>query len=144
MCGGSKAPSLLPKYVMDYVVHKEVVRKVFIKGVSNFLHDMKKEKFPPQPFYIGSYKFTKFKGAFEFVKELEISHFGEKSFHRNENSGKVLEHYATIGIPYEYSDHFNVDEEAYIRGSNMTELSKCFKKKIGIDGSKDTNSETKK
>ena len=26
MYGGTKAPSLLPKYATDYVVHKEVVR----------------------------------------------------------------------------------------------------------------------
>ena len=26
MFGGTRAPSLLPRYAMDYVVHKEVVR----------------------------------------------------------------------------------------------------------------------
>ena len=26
MLGGSRAPSLLPKYATDYIVHKEVVR----------------------------------------------------------------------------------------------------------------------
>ena len=68
MYGGSKDPSLLPKYVTDYVVHKEATRKVFRNEVGNILYDMKKETFPPLPFYIGSYKFTKFKGASEFVK----------------------------------------------------------------------------
>ena len=66
MYGGSKAPSLLPKYVTDYVVQKEVVRQVLINGVGNFVYDMKKEAFPPLPFYIGSYKFTKLKGAMSF------------------------------------------------------------------------------
>ena len=92
MYGGSKAPSLLPKCVTDYVVHKEAARKVFINGVGNFLYDMKKETFPPLPFYIGSYKFTKVKCASEFVKELENFHFGEKSFNRNDSSGRVAEH----------------------------------------------------
>ena len=75
MYGGSKAPFMLPKCAMDYVVHK-----VFINGVGNFLHDMKNATFPPLPFCIGGYKFSKVKGAANFVKELEIFHFGEKSF----------------------------------------------------------------
>ena len=78
--GCSRAPSLLPKYVTDYVVHKEAIRKVFLNGVGNFFHDMKKTTFPPLPFCIGGYKFSKVKGATDFVKELEIFHFGEKSF----------------------------------------------------------------
>ena len=32
MYGGTKAPSLLPKYVTDYVVHKEAVRQLFLDG----------------------------------------------------------------------------------------------------------------
>ena len=63
MYGGSRAPSLLPKYAMDYVVHKEAVRQLFIDGFGNFLFDMKKAVFPPFPFCIGSYKFTKVKIA---------------------------------------------------------------------------------
>ena len=92
MYGCSRAPSLLPKYAMDYVVHKEVVRKVLLNGIGNFLHDMKKETFPPLPFCIGGYKFSKVKGATDFVKELEIFHFGEKSFQRNDSRGKVIDH----------------------------------------------------
>ena len=79
--GGSRAPSLMPRYATDYVVHKEAVRQLFIDGVGNFLFDMKKTVFPPLPFYIGNYKFTRVKNASEFVKDLEIFHFGEKSFH---------------------------------------------------------------
>ena len=30
MFGGTRAPSLLPKYATDYVVHKEVVRELLI------------------------------------------------------------------------------------------------------------------
>ena len=80
MFGGSKAPTLLPKYATDYVIHKEVVRQLYIDGISNFLFDMKKVVYPPLPFCIGSYKFTKVKTALEFVKELEKFHFGEKTF----------------------------------------------------------------
>ena len=78
MFGGSKAPSLLPNYATNYVVHKEVVRQLYIDGIGNFLCDMKKVVYPPLPFCIGSYKFTRVKSAPEFVKELEYFHFGEK------------------------------------------------------------------
>ena len=37
MYGGSRAPSLLPKYAIDYVIHKEAVRKLYIDGIGNFL-----------------------------------------------------------------------------------------------------------
>ena len=77
---GSKAPSLLPKYATDYVIHKEVVTQLYIEGISNFLFDMKKVVYPALPFYVGSYKFTKLKSEPEFVKELENFHFGEKIF----------------------------------------------------------------
>ena len=66
MFGGSKAPYLLPKYDTDYVIHKEVVRKIYIYAIDNFLFDMKKYVYPPLPFCIGSYKFTKVKSAPEF------------------------------------------------------------------------------
>ena len=70
MFGGTKAPSQLPKYATDYVVHKEVVRQLYIDGIGNFLFDMKNVVYPPLAFCIGSYKFTKVKSAPEFVKEL--------------------------------------------------------------------------
>ena len=63
MYGGSIAPSLIPRYATDCVVHKEAVRQLFIDGVGNFLFDMKKESFPPLPFCIGSYKLTRVKRA---------------------------------------------------------------------------------
>ena len=37
MFGGSRAPSLLPKYATDYIIHKEAVRQVFLDGICNFL-----------------------------------------------------------------------------------------------------------
>ena len=39
MLGGPRAPSLLPKYATDYIVHKEVVRKLYIDGIGNFSFD---------------------------------------------------------------------------------------------------------
>ena len=42
MYGGTKAPSLLPKYAIDYIVHKEVARQVFLHGFRNYLFDIKK------------------------------------------------------------------------------------------------------
>ena len=96
MYGGSISPSLPPKYATNYVVNKEAVRKVLLNGVDNFLHDMKKETFPPLPLCIGGYKLSKVKGVVDFVKELEIFHFGEKHFHINDSRGKVTEHCAVI------------------------------------------------
>ena len=46
MYGGSKAPSLLPKYATDYVFHKEAVRQVYLDGVGSFLFEHKNESFP--------------------------------------------------------------------------------------------------
>ena len=126
MYGGSKSPSLLPRYAMDYVVHKEAVKRLFINGVGNFLFDPKKEAFPPVPFCIGSYKFTKVKGASKFVKYLENFHFGEKSLYRNDSHGKFVEHCAVIGICYEYKNHFDKDEEVCRATNNITNLRKRF------------------
>ena len=68
MYGGSRAPSLLLKYAIDYVLHKEVVRQLYIEGVGNFLFEHKKATYPVVPFLLGSYKFSRVKQAAEFVK----------------------------------------------------------------------------
>ena len=68
--GCSRAPSLLPKYATDYIVHKEAVRQVFLDGIGSFLFEHKKAAYPPLPFRLGSYKFTRVKKAEEFVEEL--------------------------------------------------------------------------
>ena len=71
MYGGTKSLSLLPKYATDYIVHKEAIRQIFLDGFGIHLFDLKKIVFPPLPFYMGIYKFTKVKNYPEFVKELE-------------------------------------------------------------------------
>ena len=88
----SRALSLLPKYATDYVVHKEAVRQVFLDGIGSFLFEHKKATYPPIPFRLGSYKFSRVKKADEFVEELEKFHFGEINFHRNDSRNKVAEH----------------------------------------------------
>ena len=85
MYGGTKAPSLLPRYATYYIVHKEAVRHLLLDGFGSHLFDLKKVVFPPLPFYVGSYKFSKVKSALEFIKELERFHFGEKRFRRNDS-----------------------------------------------------------
>ena len=85
MYGGTKAPSLLPKYSIDYIVHRESVRQFFLDRFGSFMFDMKKGVFPPIPFYDSSYKFSKVKSMLEFVKDVEKFHFVEKSFHRNDS-----------------------------------------------------------
>ena len=81
MYGGRKSPLLLPRYTTNYITHKEAIRQLFLNGFGSHLFDLKKVVFPSVPFYVGSYKFSKVKGALDFVKELENFHFGEKSFH---------------------------------------------------------------
>ena len=61
MYGGSRAPSLIPKYAIDYVLHKEAVRQVYIDGVENFIFKHKKAPYLAIPFWLGSYKFSKVK-----------------------------------------------------------------------------------
>ena len=92
MYGGSRAPSLLPKYTTDYVLHKESVRYLYIDGVGSFLFEHKKEAYPAIPFRLGSYKFTKVKQDVEFVQELEHFHFGEMNFHGNDSQNKLADH----------------------------------------------------
>ena len=140
MYGGSRAPSLIPKYAMDYIVQKEAVRQIFIDGVRNFLFDKKKEFFPPLPFSIGNYKFTRVKNASEFVKDLENFYFGEKSFHINDLFEKVANHCASLGVYFEYSHHFDKDEVTYKNSCNMTSLSNRLKKKISTSGDKGSSS----
>ena len=89
--GGSKAPSLLAKYATDYIIHKEAVRQVLLDGIGRFLFEHKKAAYPPFPFKLGSYRFTRVKKADEFVEELERFHFREIPFHRNDSHGKVVE-----------------------------------------------------
>ena len=85
MYGGTRSPSLLPKYAKYYIVLKEAVRQLFLDGFGSHLFDIKKVVFPPIPFYVGSYKFNKVKSIPNFIKELEIFHFGEKIFHGNDS-----------------------------------------------------------
>ena len=92
MFGGSIAPSLLPKYATDYIIHKEAVRQVFLDGIGRFLFEHKKVAYPLLPFRLGSYEFTRVKKADEFVEELKKFHFGEMPFHKNESHNKVVEH----------------------------------------------------
>ena len=50
MYGFSRAPSLLPMYATDYVVHKEAVRQVYLDGVGSFLFEHKKASYLAIPF----------------------------------------------------------------------------------------------
>ena len=113
MFGGMRAPFLLPKYAMDYVIHKEVVRKLYIDGVGNLLFEQKKVVYPLVPFYIGSYKFSKVKSPLEFVKELEYFHFGEIIFHRNDSEDKFANYCVATGVHFEYADYWDKDEEIF-------------------------------
>ena len=113
MFGGLRAPSLLPKYATDYIVHKEAVRQVFLDGIGSFLFEHKKTAYPPLPFRLGSYRFTKVKQAGEFVEELERFHFGEMPYHRNDSHGKVADHFKENKVHFEYTHHFDREESVF-------------------------------
>ena len=136
MYGFSRALSLLPKYATDYVVHKEVVRHVYLDGIGSFLFEHKKASYPPIPFRLGSYKFAKVKLTADFVQELEHFHFGEMNFHRNDSQNKVVEHCKEANVHFEYTNHWDKDEEIFRNAENMTALKRIFKKKITTKGDK--------
>ena len=141
MFGGSRTPSLLPKYATDYIVHKEAVRQVFIDGIGSFLFEHKKTSYPPFPFKLGSYKFTKVKQAAEFIEELEKFHFGEMPFQRNDTHEKVAEHCKEHKVHLEYTHHFDREESVFRNTTNMIALKRRFKKKITTKGGKGDDQE---
>ena len=93
------------------------------------MFELKKVVFPSVPFYVGSYKISKVKGALKFIKELENFHFGEKSFHRNDSQGKVAAHKETHKVNFEYTDYVDKEEQVYMNVYSMDALSKHLKKK---------------
>ena len=133
MYGGTKAPSLLPRYATYYIVHKESVRHIFLDGFGSHLFDLKKVVFPPIPFYVGIY-------ALEFVKELEKFHFREKRFHRNDSQGKVATHRALLKVNFEYTNHVYKEEEVYQNICCMKALNKRIKNKTTTTGVKGSSS----
>ena len=143
MYGGSRAPSLLPKYTTDYVLHKEAVRQVYIDGVGSFLFEHTKATYLAIPFRLGSYKFTKVKQIAEFVQELEHFHFGEMNFHRNDSQNTVAEHCKVENVHFEYTNFWDKDEEIFKNAKNMTALKKRFKQKITIMGGKGKTTQKK-
>ena len=53
MYGGTRTPSLLPKYAIYYIVLQEAFRQVFLDGFGIHLFDIKKAVFPLVPFLRG-------------------------------------------------------------------------------------------
>ena len=113
MYGCFGAPSLLPKYATDYVVNKEAVKQVFLDGIGSFLFEHKKATYPPIPFRLGSYRFSRVKRADEFVEEVEKFNFGEINFHRNDSWNKVTEHCREANVHFEYTSHWDKDESIF-------------------------------
>ena len=78
------------------------------------------------------------------MKELEIFHFGEKRFHKNDSQGKVAAHWELLKVDFEYVDHVEKDEEMYRNVCNITTLNKHLRRKItiyGVKGSRNKNLE---
>ena len=114
---------------------------MFIDGIGNFLFKHKKTAYPPLPFKLGSYKFTKVKQAAEFIEELDKFHFGEMPYRRNDTRGKVIEHCKEHKVHFEYTHHFDKDESVFRNAPNMTKLMRRFKKKITTKGGKGDDQE---
>ena len=121
---------------MEYVVHKEAVRQLYIDGAGNFLLEQKKAIYPAVPFFVGSYRFSRVKNEIEFVKELEYFHFGEMNFHRNNSEDKVVDYCTAARVHFEYIDFWDKDEEVFWNAQNMTALRRRFKQKITTIGGK--------
>ena len=143
MFGGSRAPSLLHRYAIDYIIHKEAVRQVFLDGIGSFLFEHKKDTYPPFPFNLGSYRFTRVKKADECVEELERFHFGEMPFHRNDSCNKVAEHYKEANVHFEYTHHWDIEESVFCSVLNITALRKRFQKNITTKGGKGQDEQAK-
>ena len=122
------------------------MRQLFLDGFGSHLFNLKKVVFPPLPFYVGSYKFSKVKNAPEFVKELEIIYFGENKFDVNDFQGKVAAHRALLKVNFEYTDHVDKDEEMCQNIYNITTLNKQLKTTttiFGVKGSSSSNPDQK-
>ena len=104
--------------------------------MGSFLFEHKKATYPPLPFRLGSYKFSRVKKADEFVEELEKFHFGEINFHMNDSQNKVAEHFKEANVHFEYTSHWDRDESIFQNVENITALKKRFKKKITTKGGK--------
>ena len=83
-----------------------------------------------------SYKFTKFKNAPKFVKEMENLHFGEKDFHWNDSQGKVAAYKVALKVNFEYVDYIEKEEEMYRNIYSMTTWKNQLKLKILAAGIK--------
>ena len=106
-------------------------------GIGSFLFEHKKATYPPLPFRLGSYKFTRVKKADEFVEELGKFHFGEINFHRKDSWNKVVEHCREANVHFEYTSHWDKDESIFRNAENITALKRRFKSKITIKAGKD-------
>ena len=109
---------------------------MFIDGIGSFMFEHKKTAYPPLPFKLRSYKFTKVKQAAEFVEELEKFHFGKMPFQRKDTHKKVAEQCKEHKVHFEYTHHFDKEESVFRNAPNMTMLMRRFKKKITTKGGK--------
>ena len=134
---------MLPKYTTDYIIHKEVVRQVFLDGIGSFLFEHKKAAYPPFPFKLGSYRFSRVKKADEFVEDLERFHFDEMPFNRNDSHSKVAEHCKENNVHFEYTHHWDREESIYRNALNITTLRIRFKNKITTKGGKGKHEQAK-
>ena len=92
----SKEPNIIPKYVTNYVVLKEIACQTFIHQIGYTLNNTKKASWPPFLVVVGAYRFEKVKEFIEFTQNLEKYHFGQEKFKRNDWKCKVINHCAIV------------------------------------------------
>ena len=68
--GASKPPRIIPKYVTDYVLLREISWQEFVNGIGHTLNKNKKLSFPPLSVVVGSYRFGKVKEAPKLTQYL--------------------------------------------------------------------------
>ena len=95
------------------MVLKEIMRQTFIDGIKHNLNNNKKTSWPPLADTIGAYKISMVKEVAELTKNFEAFNFGERTFYKKDNNGKVSNNYVAIKFHYSYANKFCVDKEVY-------------------------------
>ena len=110
---GSEPPSIMPKYVTDYVVLREITWQSFINGIGYALNKNKKASWPPLLVVVGAYRFGKVKEALELTHDLERYHFCQGQFKKNNHKGTVKNHCVVVTYTWCYAHEQALEEEIY-------------------------------
>jgi len=80
----TKAPYILPKYVIDHVILSKIAYQTFVHKVGASLVRKRKESWPNLPVFIRAYSFDTSTVAEKMAESLQTFHFGEERFRRHD------------------------------------------------------------